>query len=82
MDQILEKSHNPSRALVFGLLVSCLFSTNAESCSDCPLKKLRKNLSVDKKHEYVMELSDIEIESILIQYESCYENRLLDLTHW
>ena len=82
MDQILEKSHNPSRALVFGLLVSCIFSTNTENCLDCPLKKLRKNLSIDKKHEYVMELSDIEIESILKQYESCYENRLSDLALW
>jgi hypothetical protein len=82
MDQILEKSHNPSRALVFGLLVSCLFSTNAESCPHCPLKKLRKNLSIDKKHEYVMELSDQEIESIFVQYESCYENRLSDLALW
>ena len=82
MESILKKSHNPSRALVFGLLVSCLFSANAESCSDCPLKELRGNLSMDKKHEYVMSLNDIEIESILIQYESCYENRLSDLTHW
>ena len=82
MYSILENSPNPSRALVFGLLVSCLFTTNAESCSDCPLKELRVSLTIDKKHEYVMELSDIEIDSILIQYESCYENRLSDLTHW
>ena len=82
MDPILKKSSNPSRALVFGLLVSCLFTANAESCSDCPLRELRANLSIDKKHEYVMKLSDVEIERIMAQYDTCFEKRLSDINRW
>ena len=81
MNSILEKSPNPSRALVLGLLASCLLTTNTD-CSDCLLKKLRDSLSIDKKHKFVMGLSDIEIESILEKNKSCYEKRLLDLNQW
>ena len=82
MESILENSPNPSRALVFGLLVSCLTTTNAESCSNCPLKELRGTLTTEEKHEYINELSDTEIKSILTQHESCYEKRLYDLGLW
>lgn len=82
MELIYEKTSSPSRSLVFGLLMSCLFTTNAESCSDCRLKELRISLSINKKHQYVMELSDVEIESILAQNESCYKKRLSDLRQW
>ena len=71
-----------SRTLLFGLLVNCLFTTNAESCSDCPLKELRCSLNIDEKDEYVKELSDAEVESILTQHELCYQKRLLDLSNW
>ena len=81
MNSILEKSPNPARALVFGLLASCFFTTNAD-CSDCLLKELRDSLSIDKKHEFVMGLSDMEIESILEKNKSCYEKRLSDLNQW
>ena len=79
MYTVLKQSSNSSRTLLFGLLVSCLFTRNVKSCSDCPIKELRANLSIDKKHEYVMELSDLEIGRILAQHESCYEKRLSDL---
>ena len=82
MNSMLEKSPNPSRALVFELLVSCLFTTTAETCSDCPLKEIRSSLSIDKKHEYVMGLSNAELDSILTQHEPCYEKRLFDLDQW
>jgi len=81
MNSILEKSPNPSRSLVFGLLASCLFTTNTD-CSDCLLKELRDNLSIAKKHKFVMGLSDVEIESILEKNKSCYEKRLSDLNRW
>ena len=71
-----------SRTLLFGLLVNCLFTTDAGSCSDCPLKELRCSLNIDEKDEYVKELSDAEVESILTQHELCYQKRLLDLSNW
>ena len=76
------ESSRTSRTLLFGLLVNCLFTTNAESCSDCPLKELRCSLNIDEKDEYVKELSDAEVESILTQHELCYQKRLLDLSNW
>ena len=82
---MLEKSLDSSitsRTLLFGLLVNCLFTTSAESCSNCPLKELRGSSNLDKKHDNVKELSDTEIESILTQHESCYEKRLYDLGLW
>jgi len=82
MDSVLERTANPSRTLVLGLLESCLFAAKENSCSACPLKEVRINLSFDNKHKYVMELSDKEIDRVLEQYESCYENRLFDLSHW
>jgi hypothetical protein len=75
-------SFRASRTLLLGLLVNCLFTTNAESCSNCPLKELRGSLNFDKKHDYVKELSDAEIESILTQHELCYQKRLIDLSNW
>ena len=82
MDLIFEKPSNPSRTLVYGLLASCPFTANAERCLGCPLKGLRSKLSIDKKQEYVMELSDKEIERVLTQHKSCYEKRLSDLNQW
>ena len=77
MDSILEKSSDSSRALLFGLLVNCIFSNSA--LEDCPLCELRKNLSIEKKHDYVMGLSEEEINSILAQHEECYEKRMSGL---
>ena len=76
------ESSRTSRTLLFGLLVNCLFTTNAESCSDCPLKEVRSSLTIDEKDEYVKELSDAEVESILNQHELCYQKRLSDLSNW
>jgi uncharacterized protein (UPF0179 family) len=79
MGPIFEKPSNPSRTLVLGLLVSCRFTECAE---DCPLRKLHNDLSIEEKDEYAQVLSDEEIKSILLQHESCYEKRLLDLNQW
>ena len=79
MGTIFEKPSNPSRTLVLGLLVSCCFTECAE---DCPLRKSHNDLSVEEKDEYAQGLSDEEIKSILVQHESCYEKRLLDLNQW
>jgi len=78
MESILENSHNPSRALLFGLIMNCLFTIDAESCPNCPLEELRGSLTIDKKIEYVNELSDAEIESILTQHKSRFDKRLYD----
>ena len=80
MDSILEKSLDSSRALLFGLLANCLFPTSTKE--DCPLWKLRDSLSIEKKHEYALRLSDKKIKNILVQHECCYEKRLSDLNHW
>jgi len=79
MGPILEKSSNPSRTLVLGLLVSCRYTTCTE---DCPLKGLHKDLSFEEKHEYALELSDEEVKNILTQHEYCYKKRLSDLNKW
>jgi len=73
MESILEKSSERARGLLLGLLVNCVFSTGAKE--DCPLAEMRKNLSVEEKHKYVMGLSIEEIKSILCLHEECYEQR-------
>ena len=76
MNPILEKSLNPKRATVFGLLVSCIFTDGVGDCLDCPLKLLRDNLSIEKKHDYVMKLSDKKIEDIVKQHEKCLAKKM------
>ena len=77
MDSILETSLDRSTTLLFGLLVNCIFSESVER--DCPLRELRNNLSIENKHDYVMELSEEEVNSILVQHEECYQKSLSDL---
>ncbi|MFC1837352.1 hypothetical protein ACFLYW_01560 [Thermodesulfobacteriota bacterium] len=74
MDLIQDKSYAQQRALLFGLLVNCTFLEGAKA--NCPLSELRSNLSTDKKYEYVMGLSEEEVNSILLQHKKCYEERL------
>jgi hypothetical protein len=74
MNQIIEKSKDTSRALLFGLLGNCIFSPGINE--SCPLSELRINLSNEEKYEYVMGLSDEEIKTILVQHDECYERRL------
>ena len=76
MDSISEKSFDRSRSLLFGLLVSCLFSEKAKD--SCPLTQLRNSLSLEEKYDYVMGLSEEEVNSILEQHEECFEKRVLD----
>ena len=73
MESILEKSSERLRALLFGLLVNCVFSTDARK--DCPLLEMRNNLSLEEKHKYVMGLGIEEIRSILFLHEECYKQR-------
>jgi len=73
MDSMVEKSSDSLRGLLFGLLVNCVFSTGAKE--DCPLWKLRSNLSLEEKHKFVMGLSIKKVKSILSQHEECYEQR-------
>ena len=77
MDSTLKKSLDSSRGLLFGLLANCIFSEGAKE--SCPLSELRSSLSIEEKHEYVMELSDEEVKSILVQHEECYEERLSEI---
>ncbi|MFC1844208.1 hypothetical protein ACFLZ5_05405 [Thermodesulfobacteriota bacterium] len=73
----MEKSKDTSRALLFGLLANCIFSTGINE--SCPLSELRINLSIEEKYEFVMGLSDEEIKNILVQHDKCYEKRLSSL---
>jgi len=75
-----KKSSDKSRTLLFELLVDCRFLTCTKE--DCPIWEQRNYLSIEKKHEYAMRLSDEEIKSILVQYECYYEKRLSDLNQW
>jgi hypothetical protein len=73
MASIIEKSAERPRALLFGLLVNCVFSTGAEE--DCPLLEMRNNLSLEEKYKYVMGLTIEEIKNILLLHEECYDRR-------
>jgi len=77
MESILEKSRDTSRALLFGLLANCIFSTGINE--QCPLSELRINLTTEEKYEFVMGLGDEEIKSILVQHTECSERRLASL---
>jgi hypothetical protein len=80
MGSFQEKPSDRSRALLFELLVDCPFPTCTKE--DCPIWEQRKSLSIEKKHEYAMRLSDEELKGILVQHECCYEKRLSDLDMW
>jgi hypothetical protein len=77
MESIIEKSRDTSRALLFGLLANCIFSTGTNE--DCPLSELRINLTTEEKYELVMGLSDEEIKSILVLHNECSEKKLASL---
>jgi hypothetical protein len=80
MASMLEKSSDKSRALLFGLLVNCIFARSADT--SCPLWELRNNLSIDEKYKYVMELADEVLRNILLQHEKCYENKMSKLEQY
>ena len=75
MDSILEKPFDRQRSLLFGLLQGCFFSEEAKD--NCPLSQLRNRLSLEEKYDYVMELSNEEVNNILEQHEKCYTKRVL-----
>jgi len=77
MDQLLEKTADASRGFLFGLLVDCIFSGGGNE--KCPLLDLRNNLSIEEKHKFVLELSDDEVKSILLQHRVCFEKELSNL---
>jgi len=75
MDDIIKKSSGRSRALLFGLLQSCLLEGNAlESCS---LAQLRNSLSLEEKYHYAMDLGEEELNKIFEQHEECFKNRII-----
>ena len=75
MDDILTKSSDRSRSLLFGLLQSCLLEGNA--LESCPLAQLRNTLSFEEKYQYVMGLSKEEIDEILEQHDECFKKRII-----
>ena len=79
MGPILEKTANPSRTLILGLLASCRFTTCTKKC---PLNRLLDDSGGDAKKEYALDLTDREVEKILTQHKSCYKKRLSDLNQW
>jgi len=66
---ILDKTADHSRALLFGLLVNCIFSGQANG--RCPISHLRDSLSFEEKYSFVMGLSKEEIARVLDQHEEC-----------
>ena len=75
MDDLLEKSSDRSRSLLFGLLQSCLLEGNA--LENCPLAHLRSTLSLEEKYHYAMESSDEEVHKILEQHDECFKKRII-----
>jgi hypothetical protein len=69
---LIEKASEQSRSLLFGLLVNCIFSGQANG--RCPLSSLRENLTFEEKYDLVMGLTQEEIFQALDQHEKCYEN--------
>ena len=74
MNDVLAKTYELSRALLFGLLQSCLLEGNA--LGSCPLAHLRKALSLNEKYHYSMELSEEEVHKILEHHEVCFRKRI------
>ena len=74
MDTIWEKSSERSRSVLFGLLISCLFSEEAKN--QCPLSRFRNNLSIEEKYDLSLKLSEEEINTVLEKHEKCFEMRL------
>ena len=73
MDRILEKSFTESRALLFGFLQGCIFSEYA--MEDCPLSRLRRDLSINQKYDFALEASDEAVNAFLRQHEKCIAKR-------
>ena len=69
---LMEKASDHSRSLLFGLLVNCIFSGQAND--SCPLSLLRNGLSFEEKYDLVMGLSNEEVFHALSKHERCYEN--------
>ena len=58
-ESLREKSSDVSRSLLFGLLVSCIFSGHANQ--SCPLSQLRHSFTFEEKYNFVMGLSKEEV---------------------
>ena len=68
---LMEKTSDHSRSMLFGLLVNCIFSGQANG--RCPLSSLRETLTFEEKYDFVMRLTKEEICQALEQHEKCYE---------
>ena len=75
MDLIVEKSSERSRSVLFGLLLSCLFSEDEKN--NCPLSRLRNNLTIEEKYNYICELSEEEVNRALEEHGKCFKNRIV-----
>ena len=74
MGLILTESSERSRSVLFGLLLSCLFSEEAKN--KCPLSRLRNNLTIEEKYDYIWELSENEVKNTLEKHGKCFEKRI------
>ena len=79
MDDIIAKSSDRSRSLLFGLLQSCLLEGNA--LESCPLAQLRNTMSLEEKYNYAMSSSDEEVHKILEQHDECFKKRIIAKVH-
>lgn len=74
MDVILNKTPEQMRPLLFGSLVSCLFSEDSDN--ECPFARLRKTLTTEEKYDYVMTLNEEEIRYFLHLHDRCMQRRI------
>ena len=79
MDDIIAKSSDRSRSLLFELLQSCLLEGNA--LESCPLAQLRNTLSLEEKYNCAMSSSDEEVHKILEPLVDRFRKRITAKMH-
>ena len=77
VSSLMQKASDHSRSLLFGLLVNCIFSGQANG--SCPFSSLRESLTFEEKFDFVMGLTKAEISSALDKHEKCYETECYSL---
>jgi hypothetical protein len=79
MDDIIAKSSDRSRSLMFELLQSCLLDENA--LESCPLAQQCNTLSLEEKYNCAMSSSDEEVHKIREQPDDRFRKRITAKMH-
>lgn len=58
--------------LLFGLLIECPF---LDCLEDCPIEKMRTEMSLEEKVEFIHNVSEDEIERLSSHHKRCLKKR-------